>query len=40
MVGQCLDQLGKRIDILDKGGLPQDEFNEVQKAILADIMTL
>ena len=40
MRSQCLDQLGKCIDILDKGGLSQAEFNELQKAILADIKTL
>ena len=40
MRSQCLDQLGKCIDILDKGGLSQDEFKELQKAILADIKTL
>ena len=40
MRSQCLDQLGKYIDILDKGELSQAEFNELQKAILADIKTL
>ena len=40
MRSQCLDQLGKCIDILDKGELSQAEFNELQKAILADIKTL
>jgi len=40
MRSQCLDQLGKCIDNLDKGGLSQAEFNELQKAILADIKTL
>jgi len=40
MRSQCLDQLGKCIDILDKGGLSQVEFNELQKAILADIKIL
>ena len=37
---QCLDQLGRCIAILDKGGLSQAEFNGLQKAILADIKTL
>ena len=34
---ECIDQLGKLHALLEKGGVPSDQFNTLQKAILGDL---
>ena len=36
--GECFDQLGKLHSLLEKGGISKDHYEELQKAILQDVL--
>ena len=37
--GECIDQLYKWHSLLEKGAIPQSQYDEMQKAIIKDILS-